>query len=206
MFADHPHARFMYILKSFSLKLVEQWREEVWKEFGRGNVITGGSNAVKKLASLTVFLTAAGMTKDQVLDFIDNRMEKGHEASFGFMPDKKDKEFYDSFTNNVWRATGIFDKFSVGQSLVGKTPVTTLAQKVLLPPAGALDPAVKFTATAGQDLYGRMNPNAEVDVDYEFLPFLKFVTFIGRSWESHLKAANKEREAIYGKEYVKESN
>lgn len=158
-YADHPNLRFMYTLRSFTVKQLDNYRTNVFQAISKGDYSTAFASATKLIG----FMTAAGMTKDQIVNWMTG----------------KEESVEDSMWKNILRATGIFDKHTLSQMGRGD-PVEEFA-KGILPPTGVIGTAAESVRTVGTDIF--TDEEVEYDEDY-----MRYVPFIGRLISSYRKA------------------
>jgi len=94
-YLNMKNGRMMYMLQSFGMKHINYIRQDVFKEFGRGNI----KKATQELVKLAAYYTTANMGSDKVIDLILGR----------------DNTLEHTFYVNMWRSTGIINKYDIDQ-------------------------------------------------------------------------------------------
>ena len=94
-YLNMKNGRMMYMLQSFAMKHVNVIRQDVFKEYGRGNI----KKATKELAKLAGYYTMANMGSDKVIDLMLGR----------------DSTLENTFYVNAWRSSGLISKYDVDQ-------------------------------------------------------------------------------------------
>mgnify|MGYP003651145476 FL=1 len=94
-YLNMKNGRMMYMLQSFAMKHVNVIRQDVFKEYGRGNI----KKATKELTKLAGYYTMANMGSDKVIDLMLGR----------------DSTLENTFYVNAWRSSGLISKYDVDQ-------------------------------------------------------------------------------------------
>ena len=131
MWLKAPNGRFLYMLQSFTLKQVNVWRQDVFKElFTKGGNKVKGTQAALRLAS---FFTLGNMGVDKINDLILG----------------KDRDLEQLFILNLYRNIGLInkydmDRFSSGGYGIGAGGVVGNVMATFGPP---LDPLADGVST-----------------------------------------------------------
>jgi hypothetical protein len=131
MWLKAPNGRFLYMLQSFTLKHVNVWRQDVFKElFTKGGNKVKGTQAALRLAS---FFTLGNMGVDKINDLILG----------------KDRDLEQLFILNLYRNIGLInkydmDRFSSGGYGIGGGGFTGNVMATFAPP---LDPLAEGVST-----------------------------------------------------------
>ena len=131
MWLKSPNGRFLYMLQSFTMKQVNVWRQDVFKElFTKGGNKVKGTQAALRLAS---FFTLGNMGVDKINDLILG----------------KDRDLEQLFILNLYRNIGLInkydmDRFSSGGYGIGGGGFTGNVMATFLPP---LDPLAEGVST-----------------------------------------------------------
>ena len=132
MWLKSPNGRFLYMLQSFTMKQVNVWRQDVFKElFTKGGNKVKGTQAALRLAS---FFTLGNMGVDKINDLILG----------------KDRDLEQLFILNLYRNIGLInkydmDRFSSGGYGIGAGGVVGNVMATFGPP---LDPLADGVGTA----------------------------------------------------------
>ena len=95
MWLKSPNGRFLYMLQSFTMKQVNVWRQDVFKElFTKGGNKVKGTQAALRLAS---FFTLGNMGVDKINDLILG----------------KDRDLEQLFILNLYRNIGLINKYDM---------------------------------------------------------------------------------------------
>ncbi len=103
----NPNGRILYALKTFTIKLLDMSRREVFREIARGNVRTGVQNGVR----LSTAMWLGGMTADSAKDFILGR----------------DTEFDDNVIDNLYGIIGL-NNYTMNQVANGDIDLALMSQ------------------------------------------------------------------------------
>lgn len=114
------YGKTFYALKTYQLKLLDVYRNDIWHEIKNGNKLYG----FKKLITLTTALVLLGTGADEIKDFILGRKS----------------DFNDRFWDNLFRLFG-FSKYTMYKVRKEGLSRGLLAQ--FAPPAGVIDPLTK---------------------------------------------------------------
>ena len=131
MWLKSPNGRFLYMLQSFTMKQVNVWRQDVFKElFTKGGNKVKGTQAALRLAS---FFTLGNMGVDKINDLILG----------------KDRDLEQLFILNLYRNIGLInkydmDRFSSGGYGIGGGGFTGNVMATFAPP---LDPLAEGVST-----------------------------------------------------------
>lgn len=124
------NTRILYMLKTYSLKLLDVWRNKVFQEFKTGSK----KQAAKSLASLAGALIAMNMSADKIKDFLLNR----------------ETELPDEIVDNILKLFGL-SKFVIWRAReegIGEAVV-----KMVAPPHQFLDSVIKDAGRFFGDKY-----------------------------------------------------
>ena len=94
-YLNMKNGRMMYMLQSFGIKHFNVIRQDVFKELARGNITKG----IKNLGYLATVYTTLNMGADKVIDLMLGR----------------DTKLENSFWTNIYRSTGIINKYDMDQ-------------------------------------------------------------------------------------------
>ena len=120
LYLKHPNGRIFYMLKTFTIKQYDIYRNQVFQEIRAGNVKTG----LRNLMRLVVFFTLMNAGGDFLKDLVLNR----------------DTPLEDHVVNNIARLFG-FGKYQLYSAR--KEGLGTATFKTIMPPFKAVDAASK---------------------------------------------------------------
>jgi len=116
-YLNSPNGRFMYMLKTFTVKHLNVMRQDIFKLMRNGNL----PQAMRNFAYLIPFFTAGNMAVDRINDWM-------------FM--REPKNFEESFWANLLRNTGFFSKYDYDN--LGREGVIDTTWKAIQPPFSPL--------------------------------------------------------------------
>ena len=134
-YLNNPNGRMMYMLQSFAMKHVNVIRQDVFKEFTKGNKFTAegamnSARAIKNGLQIALYYSSANVGADKAIDLILGR----------------DKKLQNTWHVNLYRATGFLSKYDVDQMARGGD-IYEWASAIPVPP---LDPVAKGVVEAVQ--------------------------------------------------------
>lgn len=120
MYLRGGNGRIFYMLKTYTIKLFDVYRNDIFQQIASGNKVQG----IKNLVYLTSALVAMNATADEIKDFILNRKTS----------------LKDRTVDNVLKLAG-FSKFTIYKAR--QEGIGSAVAKTILPPFKAIDAAYK---------------------------------------------------------------
>jgi hypothetical protein len=127
------NGRIFYALKTWSLKIIDVYRRDVYQELKSGDRVLGMQNLVR----LTAFVAAFGATADMIKDLIS-----GREVNVDMIPDFFVESLAKTFFLNRY-IRGKFSEDGLGAGFLGQ---------FFVPPTQAIDNIIKDTSDILNDL------------------------------------------------------
>lgn len=124
-YAKHPNARLFYSMKSYGIKILDVYRNDVARQWKKSP-----AKSVKNFVKLTAILTLAGATGSQIRDWYNG----------------KDTKFSDNVMNNMLQIM-LFSTYDAGN--VQKDGLGRVLLSKALPPSRWIDDLSKDILTAG---------------------------------------------------------
>lgn len=156
VYLKNPNLRLFYMLKTFAMKHINLVRQEIAHTWKQGNRV----QAIKNMALLYTYFMAAGMSTDMAKALVTN----------------KDPVVEDIAINNIFKFTGLWDRYSLSKMARSGDPATDFVSQTMMPPLGVISPMVRSAMHGAEQL-----SQGELNIDeWKLEDNVKYIPLVGR--------------------------